>query len=186
MRRDNLMRTDRLENQTAFDLLAQPAHQQLLYGALKAANVTKGHPQFEDCVTTAHLTWLAAYQNFDPDLPENLADFRKFAFRRIKWRTLDYLRKQTLRQQSQVAMENAARLSITPMAKRERQWQLTDLLTSLLAQCRPGERIYLTEFFLAEQTVAEIMRTHGVSRRTVYNWRASLLKKAQALYEAEQ
>jgi len=180
------MRTDRLENQAAFDLLAEPAHQRLLYGALKAANVTKGHPQFEDCVTTAHLTWLAAYQNYEPDLPENLADFRKFAFRRIKWRTLDYLRKQTLRSQSQVPMTHAAEISFSAMVSRERQWQLTVLLTSLLDQCRPGERIYLTEFFLDEQTVAEIMANHGVSRRTVYNWRASLLKKAQALYEAEQ
>ncbi|AVK62742.1 sigma-70 family RNA polymerase sigma factor [Lactobacillus sp. CBA3606] len=176
------MHTDRFENETAFNLLAEPAHQRLLYGALKAANVTKGHPQFEDCVTVAHLTWLAAYQNYAPALPENLPDFRKFAFRRIKWRTVDYLRKQTLRTQAQVPLEKAAELSITPMTQCEQAWQLTDLLTQLLAQCRPGERIYLVEFFLAEQTVPMIMRTHGVSRRTVYNWRASLLVKARAIY----
>ncbi|ETY74690.1 sigma-70 family RNA polymerase sigma factor [Lactiplantibacillus fabifermentans] len=176
------MRTDRLENRQAFDLLAQPAHQKLLYGALKAANVTKGHPYFEDCVTVAHLTWLSAYQNYEPELPANLPDFRKFAFRRIKWRTVDYLRKQTLRSQSQVDLTAAENLVIAPMADQEKQWELTDLLTTLLTQCRPGERIYLTEFFLADQSVADIMRTHGVSRRTVYNWRTSLLKKAHALY----
>lgn len=89
------MHADRFDNQAAFDLLAHPEHQRLLYGALKAAHVTKYHPQFEDCVTVAHLTWLAAYQNYEPELPANLADFRKFAFRRIKWRTVDYLRNQT-------------------------------------------------------------------------------------------
>ncbi|MET7103905.1 hypothetical protein [Lactiplantibacillus plantarum] len=55
------MHADRFDNQAAFDLLAHPEHQRLLYGALKAAHVTKYHPQFEDCVTVAHLTWLAAY-----------------------------------------------------------------------------------------------------------------------------
>lgn len=176
------MRTDRLENQIAFDLLAQPEHQRLLYGALKAAHVTKYHPQFEDCVTVAHLTWLAAYQNYPLDLPTYLPDFRKFAFRRIKWRTVDYLRHQTRRSQSQVNLEAAAELPIDPMAAQETAWQLTDLLTELLAQARPGERIYLTEFFLAEHSITDIMHDHGVSRRTVYNWRASLLTKARALY----
>ncbi|WP_231125268.1 helix-turn-helix domain-containing protein [Lactiplantibacillus pentosus] len=37
---------------------------------------------------------------------------------------------------------------------------------------------------MEEQSVADIMRTHGVSRRTVYNWRASLLAKAHRLYQA--
>lgn len=63
---------------------------------------------------------------------------------------------------------------------------MTDLLTELLDQCKPGERIYLTEFFLEEQTVADIMRTHGVSRRTVYNWRASLSKKANMMYHQQK
>jgi len=179
------MRTDRFENQAAFDLLAQPEHQRLLYGALKAANVTRGHPHFEDCVTTAHLTWLSAYQNFEPDLPANLPDFRKFAFRRIKWRTVDYLRKQTLRAKHQVPLDAAADMSVIPMAVKEREWLLTDLLTALLDQCKPGERIYLTEFFLEEQSVADIMHTHGVSRRTVFNWRASLLKRATDLYHQQ-
>lgn len=177
------MRTDRFENKAAFDLLAQPEHQRLLYGALKAANVTRGHAHFDDCVTVAHLTWLSAYQNFEPDLPANLADFRKFAFRRIKWRTVDYLRKQTLRTNHQVPLDHAVDMSIVPMQAREQHWELTDLLTELLDQCKPGERIYLTEFFLEEQTVADIMQTHGVSRRTVYNWRASLLMKASELYQ---
>ncbi|MFC6179795.1 sigma-70 family RNA polymerase sigma factor [Lactiplantibacillus daowaiensis] len=177
------MRTDRFENKAAFDLLAQPEHQRLLYGALKAANVTRGHPHFDDCVTVGHLTWLSAYQNFAPDLPANLADFRKFAFRRIKWRTVDYLRKQTLRTQRQVPLDEALDMSIIPMQVKERHWELTDLLASLLDQCKPGERIYLTEFFLEEQSVADIMRTHGVSRRTVYNWRSGLLVKAVKLYK---
>ncbi|EQM53785.1 sigma-70 family RNA polymerase sigma factor [Lactiplantibacillus plantarum EGD-AQ4] len=177
------MHADRLDNQAAFDLLAEPEHQRLLYGALKAANVTRYHPQFEDCVTVAHLTWLSAYQNYEPALPANLPDFRKFAFRRIKWRTVDYLRQQTLRTQSQVNLEHALPITIDPMRDQEAHWQLSALLTDLLRQCRPGERIYLTEFFLEEQSVADIMRTHGVSRRTVYNWRASLLAKAHRLYQ---
>ncbi|WEE36960.1 sigma-70 family RNA polymerase sigma factor [Lactiplantibacillus paraplantarum] len=179
------MHADRFDNQAAFDLLAQPEHQRLLYGALKAAHVTKYHPQFEDCVTVAHLTWLAAYQNYEPELPANLADFRKFAFRRIKWRTVDYLRKQTLRTQSQVKLEHALPIAIDPMADQEIHWQLAALLTELLAQCRPGERIYLTEFFLEEQSVASIMHRHQVSRRTVYNWRTHLLTKAHQLYQQQ-
>ncbi|KZU13846.1 RpoE DNA-directed RNA polymerase specializedsigma subunit sigma24-like protein [Lactiplantibacillus plantarum] len=175
------MHADRFDNQVAFDLLARPEHQRLLYGALKAAQVTKYHPQFEDCVTVAHLTWLSAYQNYAPELPANLLDFRKFAFRRIKWRTVDYLRKQTLRTQSQVNLVHALPIAIDPMTEQETHWQLTDLLV----QCRPGERIYLTEFFLEEQSVASIMRRHQVSRRTVYNWRASLLVKAHQLYQQQ-
>ena len=179
------MHADRFDNQMAFDLLARPEHQHLLYGALKAAQVTKYHPQFEDCVTVAHLTWLSAYQNYAPELPANLPDFRKFAFRRIKWRTVDYLRKQTLRTQSQVNLEHALPITINPMTEQETHWQLTALLTELLVQCRPGERIYLTEFFFEEQTVSSIMRRHQVSRRTVYNWRASLLVKAHKLYQQQ-
>ena len=179
------MQADRLDNQIAFDLLAEPEHQRLLYGALKAAQVTRYHPQFEDCVTVAHLTWLAAYQNYAPALPANLADFRKFAFRRIKWRTVDYLRKQTLRTQSQVNLEQALPIAIDPMTEQETHWQLSALLAQLNAQCRPGERIYLTEFFLEEQSVASIMHTHRVSRRTVYNWRAGLLVKAHRLYQQQ-
>ncbi|MCT4458205.1 sigma-70 family RNA polymerase sigma factor [Lactiplantibacillus paraplantarum] len=179
------MHADRFDNQAAFDLLAQPEHQRLLYGALKAAHVTKYHPQFEDCVTVAHLTWLAAYQNYEPELLTNLVDFRKFAFRRIKWRTVDYLRKQTLRTQSQVKLEHALPIAIDPMADQEIHWQLAALLTELLAQCRPGERIYLTEFFLEEQSVASIMHRHQVSRRTVYNWRTRLLTKAHQLYQQQ-
>lgn len=176
------MRADRLDNQCAFDLLARPEHQRLLYGALKAAHVTRYHPQFDDCVMVAHLTWLSAYQNFACPLPENLADFRKYAFRRIKWRTVDYLRKQTLRQRDQLDLEYGLNVTIDPMQAQEAHWQLHDLLTSLLTVCRPGERIVLTELFLEEQSVVDIMRLHGVSRRTVYNWRTSLLKKAHQLY----
>ncbi|MGY0470495.1 Uncharacterised protein [Lactiplantibacillus plantarum subsp. plantarum] len=148
------MHADRFDNQMAFDLLARPEHQRLLYGALKAAQVTKYHPQFEDCVTVAHLTWLSAYQNYAPELPANLPDFRKFAFRRIKWRTVDYLRKQTLRTQSQVNLEHALPITIDPMTEQETHWQLTALLTELLVQCRPGERIYLTEFFSRNRPLA--------------------------------
>ncbi|WP_047999293.1 sigma-70 family RNA polymerase sigma factor [Lactiplantibacillus herbarum] len=178
------MRTDRLNNQAAFELLALPEHQRLLYGALKAAHVTRYHPQFDDCVTIAHLTWLAAYQNYEPDFTADLTDFRKFAFRRIKWRTVDYLRNQTLRTKSQIDMDYAANITINPIAAQEQHWQLVDLLTKLQAQCRPGEQIYLTEFFLAEQSVLSIMQKHHVSRRTVYNWRAGLLTKAHQLYQA--
>ncbi|MFB9769741.1 sigma factor [Lactiplantibacillus modestisalitolerans] len=177
------MRTDRLDNQLAFQLLAEPEHQRLLYGALKAAHVTRYHPQFEDCVTVAHLTWLAAYQNFEPELPANLAEFRQFAFRLIKWRTLDYLRKQTLRTQHQLDLDNAATVTVDPMHHQEQHMELETLLTQLYAQARPGERIFLTEGLLADQPVSAIMRTYGVSRRTVYYWRSGLLKKAHQLYQ---
>ncbi|RRK09484.1 sigma-70 family RNA polymerase sigma factor [Lactiplantibacillus garii] len=179
------MHIDRLDTQAAFDLLARPEHQRLLYGALKAAHVTRYHPQFEDCVTVAQLTWLAAYQNFEPALPANLPDFRRYAFRRIKWRTFDYLRKQTLRTQSQTDLQAAGQITIDPMQAQEAHWQLNDLITELMRVCRPGERIVLTELFLEERSVTTIMQAHGVSRRTVYNWRASLLAKAHALYQQE-
>ncbi len=177
------MHADRLDNPTAFDLLAQPEHQRLLYGALKAAHVTRYHPQFDDCVTVAHLTWLAAYQNFEPTIATNLEDFRKYAFCRIKWRTVDYLRKQTLRTSVQVPVENAVMVPITPMLTQETHWYVSDLLNQLAKRCSPEESIVLTELFLAEHSVTEIMQAHGVSRRTVYNWRASLLKKAHQLYQ---
>ncbi|CAM3281568.1 sigma factor [Lactiplantibacillus plajomi] len=180
------MSTNRLDNQAAFALLAEPAHQRLLYGALKAANVTRCHPQFEDCVTVAHLTWLSAYQNFDQSLPEYLADFEKFAFRKIKWRTIDYLRRQNLRRDHQVNLTAAAAITVDPIAHHDDHLLLHDLLRQLSARCQPGEKIVLTEFFLAAQPVSTIMQRHHVSRRTVYNWRHSLLVKAHRLYQRQR
>ena len=177
------MTYDHFDNQAAFELLNRPEHQRLLYGALKAAHVTRYHPQFDDCVTVAYLTWLSAYQNFDRELPADLADFRKFAFRRIKWRTVDYLRKQTLRGQSQVPLNHADLLVVQPMATQEQRWHCHELIDHLMTLCRPGEQICLVELFLKERSVTDIMATHHVSRRTVYNWRASLLKKAHSLYK---
>lgn len=179
------MTTNQSDHQAAFDLLALPEHQRLLFGALKTAHVTRYHPLFEDCLTNAYLTWLDAYQHFPADPTTDLPHFRKYAFCRIKWRTYDYLRRQALRSGSQVDLKNAATLTIDPMAKQDRHWELTDLLTALLAIARPGESYFLTEFFLDEQPVTEIMRRHHVSRRTVYNWRSGLLQKARRLYERQ-
>lgn len=170
--------------------LTEPIMNQLLsqyngviYQAMKQTGIYKSSPDFEDFYQNGCIKLFEAYQTCseDPLSEENRYQFVKYSGQKLRWFFLDEKRKEKNHaERTEFASEE--RLEHVPSfdyfeAEFEFQEQAAQLMHCLTAK----ELLFLRERFFLGLSVTDIAKKHGVSRKTVYQWRNTLQEKARFL-----
>jgi RNA polymerase sigma factor (sigma-70 family) len=157
---------------------------QLIYGVLRQLNISPSRNDYQDLLQEAALVLLQARRKNAQAATQR--EFKAgYYFQLVKWRLLDILRHQQRHKLPAFSLEKAQEKTddanpfeiADPHANR----QTDDLLTGELAKqlwqrCTAHEQLYLS-YRLQDYTITEIAQKCGVSRQTIYNWRAGLFKK---------
>lgn len=182
----------------AFDFLLSEERERVIYGVLKRLHVTPIHPQYQDLLQEGRIIFTEAYQAYKKLHPtaENERDLMLFAYQRIRWRLLDILRKEQQHLSNCLSMESILSAGeSSPELSFEAADPATldledetlncELYEHLLAKCTANEAKYLRQSFVFMRSMTEIAKMYGVSRQTIYNWRAGIQRKARYLLAEE-
>lgn len=166
------------ENETAFF----DRHSTIVFGVLKRLGIQKTHPDYDDFVQQGLLKLVEAYETF-PEDPENEAfiyPFGGFAFTKIQWHIKDLRRKERRK-----ALNESSWPVLMEENYPDRQSQFEkeclemDLIYEMLEYLTKKEQLYLIDAVIYRLTVTEIAEKNQVSRKTIYQWRKSMMKKLQ-------
>lgn len=173
----------------AFKQLLKNDNVKLIHGVLSTLNITPNRSDYQDLFQEGCLFYVQAYEDFfSIHSIEDLELFDPYAFRRIKWRLLDIIRKE-IRQQEHID-------SIQVTANAENEYDLpdslatqfeADILTSAFFQelwneCTMQEQAYLANR-VAGMSITKMAQLIGCSRQSIYKWRNSVIKKALKIIE---
>lgn len=162
-------------------------HDAIVYGALKICQIPYNHPDYEDYVQIGRLKLVEAYESFPKDLmeEESFYQFTGYAFQKVKWGILDEIRIMVRRAERETPMPD----DWEPMVVDERFTMdsdvvMSDVYQSMLACLTEVEQDYLNDAVSHQLSVTDIAKKRGVSRKTVYAWRARVAEKL-AQYKTE-
>ena len=188
-----------MTTKAAFNFLLSEERERVVYGVLKKLHVGPLHPQYQDFLQEGRIIFAEAYLAYKKLHPasDNEHDLMLFAYQRIRWRLLDILRKEQHHISNCQSMESL--LPSTNGTTSEIVFEAVDpttfdteeetlnceLYERLLKQCTKNEAKYLQQSFLFMRPIAEIARMYGVSRQTIYNWRAGIQQKAKSILDEE-
>lgn len=165
-----------------FAYLLQGEHEKVIYGVLKHLHVSRQDPDYEDLVVEGQLVFAQAYcaycQTHDSVTEEAVMPY---LYQKIKWRLLDLLRKQTRTKQRECGLpENADELWIVANCQND-DVIIRDLLERLWNLCTPKERKFLELQLYSNLNLVKTAKMLEISRKTVYNYKRSILRKLDSL-----
>lgn len=149
-------------------------HDSIVYGILKRCSITCMHRDYDDYVQIGRLALLTAYESFP--LPvmtdEQFYQFTGFAYRKVYWTILDYIRKEA-KQRSEVCSlpEETESLREFSCDGFELDWIEAYSLRQFIATLSLCERQYIEERVLNGLSITDIAEKYQTSRKTVYSWR---------------
>lgn len=170
--------------------LTEPIMQRLLdqykgviYQSMKLTGVYKINPDFEDYYQIGCIKLFEAYETcaVDPLSEEHRYQFVKYSGQKLRWAFLDEKRKEkTLTERTEFQSEEI--LESTPSFDFfEMKIEFEDQLEQLIDHLTDKELLFLQERFHFGLTMTEIAKKHGVSRKTVHQWRNKVQEKAYFL-----
>lgn len=165
-----------------FAYLLQAEHEKVIYGVLKHLHVSRQDPDYEDLVVEGQIAFAQAYcaycQAHDSVTEEAVMPY---IYQKIKWRLLDLLRKQTRTKQRECGLpENADELWIVANCQND-DVIIRDLLERLWNLCTPKERKFLELQLYSNLNLVKTAKMLEISRKTVYNYKRSILRKLDSL-----
>ena len=165
-----------------FAYLLQAEHEKVIYGVLKHLHVSRQDPDYEDLVVEGQLVFAQAFCMYcESHAIVKEAEVMPYLYQKIKWRLLDVLRKKTRLKQRQCSLPATEEML---WAKEESDFDdiaTGDLLARLWEKCTLNEQNFLALRLNSDISVAEIAKLLAVSRKTVYKYKGSILKKYKAL-----
>ncbi|KRL02610.1 sigma-70 family RNA polymerase sigma factor [Liquorilactobacillus capillatus] len=187
-----------MTREEAFRFLFSEERERLIYGVCKRLHLSPQNPQYQDYLQEARIIFTdayMAYKKLNPKMDDEKA-LMLFAYQRIYWRLLDMLRRE---RRNQVNCQNIEGVH-NDESDTEVSLDLVDpttynledetlhfeLYQRLLALCTPNEAKYLRESFLYVRPITQIAKMYGVSRQTIYKWRAGVQVKARILLAEEK
>ncbi len=149
-------------------------HGSIVYGVLRKCGIRVTHPDYDDFAQVGLLKLVDAYESFPSDLCQEtyFYQFTGFAYQKIKWAIIDEMRK-TIKQSERETLIGETLDQSFPQAVMETDsdWLVWELLPSMFECLAPNEQLYLKEAAIEQLSISDIARKHGVSRKTVYEWR---------------
>lgn len=160
----------------------------LIHGVLKGLGIPRSRDDYQDLVQEGCLVFADVYAKY----PKPITDERqlmRFAYQKIRWRLLDYLRHQqraisiaecSLDDEvlNNTALETLLvdESTITPFI----QLEYRNFFSDLVRWCSPTARQYLlATLALQLTTLTEIANYYGVSRQAVSQWKKRFLQEAR-------
>lgn len=165
--------------QAAFDFLLSGDHQNVIYGVLKRLHVYRSYPEYEDLIQEGRLAFVQCYQKAPATTREDEHRLLAYIYQGVYWQLLKCLDSQRRRAGHQTDDENKPQPVTDPQA----QIESDQLYTQLLPLLSKNEQCYLTATYVDGLTVSEIARQMGVSRKSVYWWKAGVAQKAQIIWQ---
>lgn len=165
-----------------FAYLLQAEHEKVIYGVLKHLHVSRQDPDYEDLVIEGQIAFAQAFctycQAHDSVTEEAVMPY---IYQKIKWRLLDLLRKKMRTKQRECGLpENASELWIVANCQND-DVIVRDLLEGLWNLCTPKERKFLELQLYSNLNLVKTAKTLEISRKTVYNYKRSILRKLDSL-----
>ncbi|AZP04965.1 sigma-70 family RNA polymerase sigma factor [Jeotgalibaca ciconiae] len=172
-----------LTEQNMQQLLDQ--YEGVVYSAMKKVGIYKRHPSFDDFYQIGCIKLFEAYETCekDPLLEEHRHQFVYYASQRLQWAFLDEMRRDKKRFEKEEWQSDEQIMSFSLPNEFEENMFLKEQLYYLLALLSPNEYAFLYDRFCLNLSVTKIATKHGVSRKTVYQWRKKLQEKARFLME---
>lgn len=166
------------ENETAFF----ERHSRIVFGVLKRIGIQRSHPDYDDFVQQGLLKLVEAYETFpeDPEEEVFIYPFGGFAFTKIQWHIKDLLRKERRKSSNESAWPELMEENYPDRQSQFENKCLTmDLFKEMLVCLTKKEQLYLIDAVIHRLSVTEIAEKNQVSRKTIYQWRKSIVKKLQ-------
>ncbi|MDC7952210.1 sigma-70 family RNA polymerase sigma factor [Liquorilactobacillus mali] len=175
----------------AFKHLLKDDNTRLIHGVLKSLGISPSRNDYQDLYQEGCLLYVEAYEDFfATHSPEDLELFGPYAFRRIKWRLLDRVRKETNHQEhckplitvhSDEADEDTSYPD--PLASNfEGEILSSAFFQELWDKCTLQEQAYLANR-VAGISITKMSKMVGVSRQAIYKWRDGVIRKAKKILE---
>lgn len=161
-------------------------HDNIVYGVLKKCGISYHHPDYDDYKQTGLLKLTEAYETFPKDLlnEEEYYQFSGYAYQKIRWAIIDEIRKNIKRVERETLFGKTGTQSLPETAVEANQdWLIWELLPSMMDCLEPNEQGYLKDVVFEQLTMTQIAQKHGVSRKTVYEWRKRTAKKLEQFKE---
>ncbi|WP_034549750.1 sigma-70 family RNA polymerase sigma factor [Carnobacterium funditum] len=167
-----------IEKETAFF----ERHSRIVFGVLKREGIQRTHPDYDDFVQQGLLKLVEAYETFpeDPEEEAFIYPFGGFAFKKIQWHVRDLRRKE-----QRMSLNESAWPALMEENYPDRQSHFEneclamDLFQKMLVVLTKKEQLYLIDAVIYRLTVTEIAQNNQVSRKTIYQWRKSVITKLQ-------
>lgn len=157
-------------------------HSVIIYGVLKRCNIAYSHKDYDDVLQIGRLALLNAYESFPHEVmtDEQFYQFTGFAYRKVYWCILDYIRKETKRTVHICAMpEETEGLKDYSYEGFELNWLETYSLNEFITSLPENERRYIEERVLNGLTITAIAKKYQTSRKAVYSWRDKVRKRLE-------
>lgn len=172
--------------------LTEPIMNQLLsqyngviYRAMKQTGIYKSSPNFEDFYQTGCMKLFEAYLTCseDPLSEKHRYQFVKYSGQKLRWAFLDEKRKEKIHTE-RTEFDSQEQLEHVPSFEYfEAELEFREKVRQLIHCLTTRELLFLQERFYLGLTITEIAKKHGVSRKTVHQWRNNLQEKASFLRE---
>ncbi|HAT54724.1 MAG TPA: hypothetical protein DCW31_05720 [Lactobacillus sp.] len=164
--------------QQAFAFVTHPSNSRVLYGVLKRLNVRQTDAYFEDALSEGRLIYVAVFKDYLLKFGQyDAATLRRYAYQRLYWRLLDWLRANTRRLSHQSELTDFVVSAYSTTESLITDTEHHDLFTRLNAFCTPHEKRLLSLLLDDQLTLTQVAATLNVSRPTLYKHRARLAAK---------
>lgn len=156
----------------------------VVYGAIKRLGIRRAHPDFEDYVQEGLLALDKAYETFPKELEteEDWVPFGGFAYRKVRWRIVDELRRKKKQTDREAELPEAFE-ALIPNADAELESDLIERegMLDVLHLLNEEEQLYVLDVVVRGKTPTQMAETHGVSRKTIYKRRKRIAEKLRGL-----
>ncbi|KRL07494.1 sigma-70 family RNA polymerase sigma factor [Liquorilactobacillus hordei] len=173
----------------AFKHLLQDDNTRLIHGVLKSLGISPTRNDYQDLYQEGCLLYVEAYEHFfTTHSSEDLEVFGPFAFRLIKWRLLDRIRKEVKHQEHCKPLITIHSDDTTedsgypdPFASNfEGEILASAFFQELWDKCTLQEQAYLANR-VAGVSITKMAKMLGVSRQAIYKWRDGVIRKAKKI-----
>ncbi|MFT9005842.1 MAG: sigma-70 family RNA polymerase sigma factor [Liquorilactobacillus hordei] len=173
----------------AFKHLLKDDNTRLIHGVLKSLSISPTRNDYQDLYQEGCLLYVEAYKHFfTTHSHEDLELFGPYAFRRIKWRLLDHVRKEARHQKHckpliTISNDESTENDIYPdsLANNfEGEILASAFFQELWDKCTLQEQAYLANR-VAGISVTKMAKMLGVSRQAIYKWRDGVIRKAKRI-----
>lgn len=156
-------------------------YQPLIHKVLHQLHIRKSHCQYEDYHQELNIKLIEAAQIFQgsPLLAENQPRFIGLAYKLLYWRLIDLIRKAQCGPDT-VSYEQLADYEISgrpPAPAAESSLAIQTFIALAQAKLSTEEFGFMLVVIADQHTVTGLSELFGVSRATIYNWKAKLEQK---------
>lgn len=162
---------------TAFNFVADPNNFRVVYGVLKRLHISPRHQDYEDLLSEGRLIYVEVFMEYVTQIDDHdPAALRRYAYQRLYWRLLDYLRKKTATAQHQTSLPDHS-TQPDPRIDLAGQLETTNLWQLIQTRLNQDERQLFNDLLTEPLNLTMLATKYQISRPTLYKRRRRLADK---------